>query len=359
MAQDALRRRRARPVADAPVDALLARAEQIAKGWLLALLEDVPLHAAPGVLGAAFTTEAPRICDAAVRALASDTELARLVPGGALWPLTSAVGEMTAADDPLGAARAVDALSDVLWAALREELRAPAPDLLTDLSERLRLVCSVVRDAAIAGCGGEGRYAPTPKPSSAPEPEPAPTRVPEPEPAPAPPAEELWAVAATGGPAESEAPLWRRALADEVRDARNDGRPLALLLAELEDADRVIAAAAPARADAAIGDFIAALRGALRRQDILVREAEARVWVIARDSARAAAHSLAARIADAVGQTPSLGGAPLVASVGVAVLGEDGRSAEELLEAAEEARFAASARGIEVSRRAPSPDPRP
>ena len=32
------RRRRARPVADAPVDVLLPRAEDLAKGWLLALL---------------------------------------------------------------------------------------------------------------------------------------------------------------------------------------------------------------------------------------------------------------------------------------------------------------------------------
>ena len=350
MAQDAPRRRRPRPVADAPVDGLLARSEPIAKGWLLALLEDVPLHAAPGILGAAFTAEAPRVCEAAVRALGSDAELESLAPGGPLWPLAASVGAMTAARDPLAAARAVDALSDVLWTAIREELRAPAPDLVTALAERLALVCAAVRDGAIAGCVGAGVRQP-PEAAAGREPAPAPDP-----PVRAAPADDLWAVAPPRAPADPEAPLWMRALADEVRDARTDGRPLSLLLAELEDADRVIAAATPDRADAAVGGFVVALRGALRRGDILVREADARAWVIARDTARAAAHSLAAEIAEAVGQTSSYGGAPLVASVGIAVLGEDGRTGEELAEAAEEARYAASARGIEVSRRTPQPD---
>ena len=39
--------------------------------------------------------------------------------------------------------------------------------------------------------------------------------------------------------------------------------------------------------------------------------------------------------------------------VGIAVLGEDGDSGSDLVEAAEQARFTASARGIEVSRRVP------
>ena len=46
-------------------------------------------------------------------------------------------------------------------------------------------------------------------------------------------------------------------------------------------------------------------------------------------------------------------GAPLSASVGVAVLGEDGRSAEELIDAAEQARFAAAAEGVDVHRLTP------
>ena len=51
------------------------------------------------------------------------------------------------------------------------------------------------------------------------------------------------------------------------------------------------------------------------------------------------------RIAEAVREAAPWRGAPLAASVGVAVLGEDGRSPDELIDAAEEARFAAAAIG--------------
>ena len=85
------------------------------------------------------------------------------------------------------------------------------------------------------------------------------------------------------------------------------------------------------------------MRSAVRRQDILVCESDARAWIIARDTARAGAHALGERIAAAV-RGAAWQGAPLAASVGVAVLGEDGRTSGELIEAAEEARFAAAAR---------------
>jgi GGDEF domain-containing protein len=149
------------------------------------------------------------------------------------------------------------------------------------------------------------------------------------------------------GPAELS--LWRSALADEV--ARAHGGSLALLLAELEDADRVIASASPERAQVAFAEFTAALRGALRRQDILASETHGRAWVIARDTSRVGAQALAKRIAEGVGEASPFGGAPLVATVGIALLGEDGLSSDELIEAAEEARFDASARGVEISRR--------
>jgi GGDEF domain-containing protein len=122
-------------------------------------------------------------------------------------------------------------------------------------------------------------------------------------------------------------------------------------LTELEDAERIAAAAGPERSGDAFGEFARAVRRALRRQDILVQESPMRVWVIARETARAGAHSLGMRIAEAVGESSELSGSPLVASVGVAVLGEDGTNCSQLMDAAEEARFAASARGIEVSRR--------
>jgi GGDEF domain-containing protein len=348
MAPDAPRRRRARPVADAPIDTLLARSEDLAKGWVLALVEAAPLHEAPRILTDALTRDGPRVCDAALRALADESDLRRLAPSGALRPLVARVGEMTGATGPGAAARAVDALHDVMWSALRSELGGlPDPDLVSDLAERLALVCAAVRDAVLEGAGGGERELSAVPPSATATPRPPRASDPSP-PAPDP----RWdpPPVSVGGRAAGT-PLWVGALEDEVRHSGAGAAPLSLLLAELEDAERVAASASPERAGAAFGDFVAALRRVLRRQDILVCETDARAWVIARETSRAGAHSLGARIAEAVGESSSLGGAPLVASIGVAVLGEDGASSGELIEAAEEARFAASARGVEVSRR--------
>jgi two-component system, cell cycle response regulator len=140
--------------------------------------------------------------------------------------------------------------------------------------------------------------------------------------------------------------LWVSALEDEI--VRSAGGALSLLLAELEDADRVITVEARAEARAVFNRFAGAVRSAVRRQDILVCESDARAWIIARDTARDGAQALGERIAAAVRTADHWHGAPLAASVGVAVFGEDGRTSDELIEAAEEARFAAEAAGVEV-----------
>ena len=129
---------------------------------------------------------------------------------------------------------------------------------------------------------------------------------------------------------------------------RSAGGPLSLLLAELEDAERVIAVEDRAEARAVFNRFAGAVRSAVRRQDILVSESDARAWIIARDTARDGAYALGERIAAAVRSAERWQSAALAASVGVAVFGEDGRTSGELIEAAEEARFAAEAAGVEV-----------
>jgi GGDEF domain-containing protein len=140
--------------------------------------------------------------------------------------------------------------------------------------------------------------------------------------------------------------LWVSALEDEL--VRSAGAPLSLLLAELEDAERVTAVQPGTEARATFTRFAGAVRSAVRRQDILVCETDARAWIIARDTGRAGAYALGERIAAAVRSSEHWHGVPLVASVGVAVRGEDGRTSAELIDAAEEARFAAAAGGVEV-----------
>jgi GGDEF domain-containing protein len=367
------RRRRARPVADAPIDALLPRSEDLAKGWLLALLEQAPLDDAPAILATELTRDGPRVCDAVLRAIADDTDLRRLEPGGLLTPLAAQVGALAGAAAPAAVSRAVDALIGVIWVAIRDELRGADADLVAELTERLALIGELVRTAALE------RAAPAPlspvpppaspvppapppvSPASPPEPPPpvATRRIASPPPPPQPPPPAPAASPAPAAPERrawpglSDAPtldpsraLWVSALEDEI--VRSAGGPLSLLLAELEDAERVIAVEDRAEARAVFNRFTGAVRSAVRRQDILVSESDARAWIIARDTGRDGAYALGERIAAAVRSAERWQGAALAASVGVAVFGEDGRTSGELIEAAEEARFAAEAGGVEV-----------
>jgi GGDEF domain-containing protein len=351
------RRRRARPVADAPVDALLSRVEGLTKGWLLALLEQSSLDQVPAILAAELVVDGPRLCDAIVRALADDRDLERLDHGGALEAVAARAGDLAGASGVEATAAAVDALHGVVWGAVREQLPNPDPDQIAELSERLTLVIEVVRAAALRRAGGQPVVAapharheppapppepppPPPEPSS-PPPEPS-SLPPEPPPSPAPPPPAARASAETG-PA-----LWISALEEELARAGSTGAQLSVLLAELEDADRVLATEPPGEATAMFGRFSQAVRDGLRRQDILACESDSRAWVIARDTGRAGAQALAVRIANTVRAAKPWRGAPMGVTLGIAVLNEDGRDSSSLIEVAEETRFAAAASGIAV-----------
>ena len=364
------RRRRARPVGDAPIEPLLLHAEDLAKGWLLALLEQAPLDAAPAILATELSRDGPRLCVAVLRAITDDDDLRRLEPGGALIPLAARVGALAGAVGPESTSHAVQALQAVIWRALRDQLRDPDPDLIAELAERLTRVTELLRSAALSSGGAgeissEAEVRPEPEVGRGSagaagsdvsgEPEVPPPSVD------APIAEDPRGAAAQSPPprrwpreASPEPPsqaLWVGALQEEI--ARSAGAPLSLLLAELEDAEHVEAAEPDAVVSSTFGEFARAVRGAVRRQDILVCETDTRAWIIARDTGRAGAQALGSRVAKAVRDAPLLRGAPLTASVGVAVLGEDGRSPDELIDAAEEARFAAEANGVGVNGEGP------
>jgi GGDEF domain-containing protein len=317
---------------------------------LLALLEQAPLEDAPAILATDLTRDGPRVCEAVLRAIADDTDLGRLEPGGVLTPLAARAGELAGAALPAAVSRAVDALIGVIWAAVRDELRGADADLVAELTERLALIGELVRSAAferlVVVAPGPPPMAPPPlapdPPPMAPPPPVATTRAA----TPPPPAERAWPGLSDPPTLDPSRALWVSALEDEI--VHSAGAPLSLLLAELEDADRVVAVEPAAEARATFTRFAGAVRSAVRRQDILVCESEARAWIIARDTGRAGAYALGERIAAAVRSSEHWHGAPLVASVGVAVRGEDGRTSRELMEAAEEARFAAAAGGVEV-----------
>jgi GGDEF domain-containing protein len=295
------RRRPARPVADAPIEPLLLRAEDLAKGWLLAVLEEEPLERAGAVMGTELRQEGPALCEAVLRALVSDEDLARLEPGGPLQSLATRAGELTGAQGPAAVSRSVEALRAVLWRALRDELAEPDPDQLYELAERLSTVTELLRGAAFRGAG------------------------------------------ASVAPADDG--TWRAALENEIAQARRTRSPLSLLVVELDDADRVVASETPEVASEMLAVFAEAVRSAVRPEDVLADEAPTRAWIIMREAGGTEAQSLASQIAAAVGEAKPWRGAPLRVSTGISVLRDDGYDPDALIDAAEQARFAAEASG--------------
>lgn len=307
------RRRRARAVPDAPIDALLARSEDLAKGWLLALLEDVPLQEAPRIVVAELTRDGPRLCEAIVGALGDDDQQLQLAP------LAARIGELAGARSAEEVSAAVDALHAVVWVALRAELDDPHADLVGELAERLAQVTGLARAAALRA-HDEGSLSPA---------------------AAVPVARRVWLGLQRSGE-ETEA-AWIEQVEQEID--RSGGSPLAIVLAELEDADKMLAVETEAGAASAFAAYGEAVRGAVGVGDTVVFETDSRTWIVAPQTGRAGARALGARISAAVAEREPWRGAPMVASIGVAVLGEDGTAAAELIEAAEQARFVASASG--------------
>jgi len=347
------RPRRPRPVADAPLDALLAGGgRDLARGWLLTLLEDRALEAAAQMPAADLAREAPDLIAAVVRALASDAELARLSPGGDLYALAARAGALAGAAGAADIAAAIDDMRAVVWAATLACVPSPSPEQVADLAERAAHVAAVVRAAALESLVATGRASsapPAPGLTAFPGSRPAGAPPPGVPPAGEPPAGEPPAPVRSPGPA----PLptdegWLGAVREHVAGAASGGSGLSLLLVEVEDHERLAAAGSGGAADA-LGAAGRAIRHALRRPDVIACEQGGRVWVIAAGAARRGAEALAARLAEAVSAAAAPHGAPLRISVGIAVYGEDAWDAEALIAAADEAGLAARAAGARTA----------
>jgi hypothetical protein len=138
-------------VAGTPVDVLLARADELARRWAIALILALPLERIGELPLERFAREAPALCAQVVRALESDDELAQITARAANGSGHTApvrrIAEITGARDGQAAVEVVEALRGVLWEALQEELcwarfeQSPAR-LVADLADRLAYVCS-------------------------------------------------------------------------------------------------------------------------------------------------------------------------------------------------------------------------
>jgi GGDEF domain-containing protein len=303
--------RRPHPVADVP-PAALADGQAPAKGWLLALVAARPLRDAPALPMPDLARDAPTLCAAVLRAVGSDAELQRLRPGGDLAGLVARAGELAGAGGPAATVAAVAALRGALWEALTVAMAPLDAATTAALAERLAFVCDAVGAAALSGAGAS-------------------------------------AAVARG----AAAPDFR------VHDARGDwegaadrlltdARPFALLAVEADDAPRLVAADAEA-ARGALARVEEAVRAELRPGDVLGREDDARLWIVAAELGPQGARALAERLADAVAAVAPLRGAPVTVSIGLAASPADGTERDALAARADESLFAARAAGLPIA----------
>jgi hypothetical protein len=143
-----------RPVAEASVDGLLDRAEELARRWVIALILARPLDRIGELPLEDLAREAPALCAQVIRALLSDAELERMAGSGAAGSRSESasarkLGALAGADDAASAVQAVEALRGVVWDALLEELRDPPARLVADLADRLAYVCATALTATI------------------------------------------------------------------------------------------------------------------------------------------------------------------------------------------------------------------
>jgi GGDEF domain-containing protein len=295
--------RRPHPVADVP-PAALADGQAPAKGWLLALVAARPLQDAPALPMPDLARDAPGLCAAILRAVGSDADLRRLQDDGDLVALAARAGALAGAGGPAAAVAAVAHLRTALWQALTLAMAPLDAATTAALAERLAFVCDAVTAATLT---------------------------------------------AVGAPADAVASF-------RVHDARGDwegavgrlaadARPFALLAVEADDAPRLVAADADAAAGA-LARVEQAVRGELRPGDVLGREDDGRLWIVAADLGAPGGRALAERLADAVAGVAPLRGAPLTVSIGVAASPADGVEVDGLAARADESLYAARAAGV-------------
>jgi GGDEF domain-containing protein len=287
-----------RPVAGMPPVAL-ADGEALAKAWLLELLHAAPLPDAAAVPVADLAARGPALCAALLEAVGAEDALERLRPGGDRHGLAADARALAGAAGPAATAAAIAALRRALWSALLPALPHPDAAGVAALAERVQHVADAVAAAAFA-----------------------------------PPIEHALR--------RAEEPALV-AVERRLDVHRRDGAPFAVLAVEADDAER-LRAAGGAEAEA-LGAFEAAVRGAVRPGDAVVREPGERLWVVAPGLDAPAARALAEARAAAAAAAAAPHGAPLRAVVGAAACPADGTDARALLDRADERLFAARAAG--------------
>jgi GGDEF domain-containing protein len=153
---------RARALAELDCDVLLARAEELARCWAIALMRVRPLQELGELPLEELAREAPALCAQMLRAVQSDVELERLTGRGApsgreQSAAARRLAAISGAHDPVAMVDALETLRGVLWQALIDQLSEPSARQVGDIADRLACVCAAVLTSAL-----ESAQAPAP-----------------------------------------------------------------------------------------------------------------------------------------------------------------------------------------------------
>jgi GGDEF domain-containing protein len=320
-----------RPVADAPLPALLERTEDLAKRWALELIASLPLARAAEIPLADFASGAPPVLALALSGLASDADLQKLTDGGRDAAVIARISVLTGAHDHAAVLVAVEAMRAVLWRELIDELHHPAAQLVADLASRLAYVCSSIAILVLRGDAGEAAQdtppvdlPPTPW-SDTPQP---PIEIHD---------------ARNSGPS-----AWITSIGRCLRDHAHDRQPFAVELIEVIGIERLRHSEGAGGLAHLVGEIQSALHSELRPADILTRESEGRYWLVAPHTDGPGALMLAERLIAVVRASVSHRGVPLEVAIGIATCPADGQEAAELAAQADMKLYGARAAGLSV-----------
>ncbi len=389
---------RARPVADLPLDPLLARAEELARRWAIALILARPLSRIGDIPLEVWAGDAPTLCAQMLRALDSDAELDRLTGGGAPTgreqsaPARRLVA-MAGARDAGEAVEAVEALRGVLWETLLEDLRGAMFDRapvrqVADLADRLSCVCASVLAVAIVAVGvpesdeakehetvvaspppreaggtvaesmpgrgvvivDERPQGPVPK-SRVDSSREAGTSAPERPPGrplswdespPVPPRARSGEIEIRDERGEQGPSAWTRSIGRHLERFTQDGLPFVVMLVEILGIERLRREEPPEVLSRLVDQVHDALAAEMREgSGSLTNESPGRYWLLAPRADRSDAERLVERLARAVRCTTAHRGSSLAVAIGTAVCPEDGREAAALAAHADVGLYAA------------------
>jgi hypothetical protein len=364
---------RAHAVADLAVDAVLERAEELAKRWVIALIRTSRLDGLGELPLDELAREGPSLCAQMVRAVQSEVELERLTGRGApsgreQTAVARRLAKITGAPDTTALVEAVEALRGVLWEALGEQLREPSARQVGDVCDRLAYVCSAALATAVGHTAmlnrtepaqqgevtieppapGEGRVTGPPygehpativdeRPGSPVEVAPPsgterPLSWDESPPAPAGArATEIEIRDERGEDGEQGPAAWIRSIGGQLERFAQDRLPFAVLLVELVEIERLRGATFSAELSELDAALELALTAALGTgAGSLTGERPGRYWLLAQRTDRAGARGLAERVAREVASYGDRLSPRLQVAIGTAVCPEDAREAAAL-----------------------------